>query len=350
LLPAATASVLPLALALPTDNDGLLTGNGPGFYMYVDRNFEKQISTPWEGGQYGYVRGPVRHGGEVVMMAFHEGVDIAPVTRDTTGEPLDEVRAISPGQVVHCSLLAGASNYGRYVVIQHDLPDGSFFSLYAHLNRITVQPGQKVTMGTPIGILGYTGSGLDKRRAHVHLELNMMLSSRFNDWHTKYFRPNPNRHGIYNGLNMSGMDIARLYLTHQKNPALSLAEFVRSTPPAWKVVVPRKGELELVTHYPWLGQGVTEPSPSWEITLSESGLPLNVATSSLTVTRPKVTWVEDRKIPHGYHTRGHVAGSGGTGTLTAAGHKFVELLTGSFEAPSPAPTVLDRKKVSAKKP
>ncbi|WP_156346178.1 hypothetical protein [Verrucomicrobium spinosum] len=82
-------------LGLPTDNDALLRGDNASFYMYVDRIFENQVSTPWEGGQYGYVRGPVRHGGEMVLMAFHEGIDIAPTKRDAAGDPTDEVRAIS---------------------------------------------------------------------------------------------------------------------------------------------------------------------------------------------------------------------------------------------------------------
>lgn len=331
-------------LILPTDNDGLIKGNYPSFYMYVDRIFEKEVSKPWEGGQYGYVRGPVRHAGNMVLMAFHEGIDIAPVQRDAAGDPVDEVRAISPGTVVHCSLLAGASNYGRYVVVQHDTPDGSFFSLYAHLSRITVQPGQPVSQGATLGIMGYTGSGLNQTRAHVHLELNLMLSTRFNDWHTRHFRPSPNKHGVFNGLNLTGINIAGLYLAAQRDPSLSLAAFVRSTPPAWKLLVPRKGDLEIVKHYPWLGKEVATPSPSWEITLSDSGVPLNVQPSTTAVAQPKVIWVADRGMPHGYYTRGHIAGSGEKGTLTASGRRFVELLTGEF----PAPDHVDDKKEAGK--
>src|SRR3954466_624912 len=97
-------------LSLPTDNDAIFRNDGPAFYMFVDRDFEQQKSTPWEGGQFGYVRGPVRLGDKVIQMHFHEGVDIAPTKRDASGEPLDEVRSISQGEVVHASLSAGASN------------------------------------------------------------------------------------------------------------------------------------------------------------------------------------------------------------------------------------------------
>src|SRR5687768_9739646 len=48
----------PLNLALPTDNDAIYRGDGPEFYQYVERNYQGVKSTPWEGGQYGFVRDP----------------------------------------------------------------------------------------------------------------------------------------------------------------------------------------------------------------------------------------------------------------------------------------------------
>lgn len=327
-----------MTLVLPTDNDGIFRNDGPAFYMFVDRIFEKQVTTPWEGGQYGFVRGPVRFADRMVLMAFHEGVDIAPVRRDATGEPLDEVRSISHGEVVHAALNAGASNYGRYVVVKHDWGQGPFCSLYAHLSAVKVQPGQKVEPGTVLGIMGHTGSGIDKRRAHVHVELNLFLSSRFEDWHTKNFRPSVNHHGVWNGLNLSGLNVAEFLLAHRMNPALTAAQFVKQTEPAWKVIVPRKGELELLKNYPWLGEGVEQSSPSWEFTLAESGLPVAIKPGATAVARPQVTWVKNRGMPHGYYTRGYIAGSGDIGTLTSSGARFVELLTGDFVVPpAPAP-------------
>lgn len=327
--PAQTPST---TFVLPTDNDALLRNDGPGFYMFVDRNFEKQQSTPWEGGQFGYVRGPVRVGSNVVQMHFHEGVDIAPVKRDATGEPLDEVRSISQGVVVHVSANAGGSNYGRYVVIQHDCPDGSFFSLYAHLNIIKVPLGQKVEPGSVIGIMGHTGAGIDRRRSHVHVELNLILNTRFDAWHTKNFKPSPNNHGIYNGLNLTGINIAEFLIANHQNPSLRISDFIKGTEATWKVTVPRNKPLELLEHYPWLsgGEGAEKPSPSWEITLSDSGLPLQIKPSSQAVTKPQVTWVKDRGIPHSYYTRGYVSGSGVNGALTSSGFRFMELLTGDF--------------------
>ena len=84
-------------LVMPTDNDALFSGNGPAFYQYVERDFKGVKSTPWEGGQYGFVRDPVETSAGVVYTSFHEGIDVKPLRRDARDEPLDEVRAIRDG-------------------------------------------------------------------------------------------------------------------------------------------------------------------------------------------------------------------------------------------------------------
>src|ERR671925_1916859 len=94
-----------LDLVLPTDNDTLFSGGGAAFYQYIERNYKGVKSTPWEGGQYGFVRDPTDTAGGVVYTRFHEGIDIRPVHRDARGEPLDEVRAIADGKVVHINLM-----------------------------------------------------------------------------------------------------------------------------------------------------------------------------------------------------------------------------------------------------
>jgi murein DD-endopeptidase MepM/ murein hydrolase activator NlpD len=202
-------------LLLPTDNRALFEQPAE-FFQYVDRNFEGEKTTPWEGGQFGFVRDPRRLGSRIAYARFHEGLDIKPLQRDARGNPQDEVRAIADGVVVYAAAAANLSNYGRYIVVQHDWGQGPFCSLYAHLSTSRVAAGQKVKAGAPLGILGYTGSGIDQRRAHVHVELNLYLSSRFEAWHTTSFAT-PNHHGVFNGLNLIGLDLQALYLARQKN-------------------------------------------------------------------------------------------------------------------------------------
>src|SRR5207237_2213821 len=194
-------------LALPTDNDAIFRGGGPDFYQYVERDYHGEKSTPWEGGQYGFVRDPVETSSGVVYTRFHEGIDVRPLHRDENGEPLDEVRAIADGKVVHTNFVPGYSNYGKYIVIEHRWDDSPYFSLYGHLSSIAVQPGNAVKRGQTIAAMGYTGAGLNQSRAHLHLELNVMLSHRFEAWYNGFFKHDTNHNGIYNGMNLAGLDI-----------------------------------------------------------------------------------------------------------------------------------------------
>ncbi len=337
----------PLELRLPTANQALFSGEPEKFYMYVPRVFEGETSQPWEGGQFGFVRTPIRTDHGIVFTHFHEGIDIVPMQRDSAGNPLDPVNAIAAGTVVHASTVSSHSNYGKYVVVQHNLDGGAYFSLYAHLAEITCQPGDTLAAGDAIGRLGFTGAGITRPRAHLHLEFALLLNSRFDDWHVSQVG-GVNRHGPYNGMNLAGLDIANLYLKHHANPNLSLVEFIRATPTFFKVVVPRQGPIDLVTRNPWLLQGPPEiASPSWEFSFAATGLPLAIAPCPKEVSQPEVSFVVPSEVPHRYLTRGLLSGQGSTATLSPQGVKFIRLVTGDFAAPSPQPP--ETKKPAAKK-
>src|SRR5436189_4781442 len=251
-----------LDLVLPTDNDALFSGDGAAFYQYVERNYKGVKSTPWEGGQYGFVRDPIDTAGDVVYTRFHEGIDIRPLHRDANGDPLDEVRAIADGRVVHTSLVPGYSNYGKYVVIEHHWDGSNYYSLYGHLSSIAVQSGEMVKRGQRIAVMGYTGTGLNRERAHLHLELDLMFSRQFEAWYNTFFRSDPNQHGIYNGMNLAGLDVARLFLALRKNPALTIPEFVNDEEIFYKVALPTARHLDLLKLYPWMLAGVKRSEDS----------------------------------------------------------------------------------------
>src|SRR5213082_996160 len=234
-----------LDLVLPTDNDAIFSGGGPTFYQYIERDFNGVKSTPWEGGQYGFVRDPIETSAGIVYTRFHEGIDIKPLRRDARGEPLDEVRAIADGQVVHTNLVPGYSNYGKYIVIEHHWEGSDYYSLYGHLSSIAVQPGDTVKRGQHIAVMGYTGAGLNQARAHLHLELNLMFSHQFETWYNAFFRNDPNHNGIYNGINLAGLDIARLFLALRKNPALTIPDFLNGEETFYKVTLPKSSHFEL---------------------------------------------------------------------------------------------------------
>lgn len=88
----------------------------------------------------------------------NNGVDLA----HYCGTP---VLAAAPG-IVHSARPKGWNGgYGRVVTIDH--PNGKR-SLYAHLSRVTVQPGQVVRQGMEIGRVGSSGNSTG---CHLHFEI-----------------------------------------------------------------------------------------------------------------------------------------------------------------------------------
>src|SRR5213080_3772379 len=315
-----------LDLVLPTDNDALFSGDGAAFYQYVERNYKGVKSTPWEGGQYGFVRDPTDTAGGVVYTRFHEGIDIRPLHRDANGDPLDEVRAMADGRVVHTSLVPGYSNYGKYVVIEHHWDGSNYYSLYGHLSSISVQSGEMVKRGQRIAIMGYTGTGLNRERAHLHLELDLMFSRQFEAWYNTFFRSDPNHNGIYNGMNLAGIDVARLYLALRKNPALTIPEFLSEEETYYKATLPKSRHFDLPRLYPWMLGGKRNEKSSWEVSFASSGVPLKVEPSERRVTQPELSYVKKTSIDDSYLTRDIVSVREGNAHLTNYGSQLMRLL------------------------
>jgi murein DD-endopeptidase MepM/ murein hydrolase activator NlpD len=222
--------------------------------------------------------GSVRSGGR----QFHEGLDILPVSRDRKGEPLDAVGASLAGVVRYVSQSAGNSNYGRYVVLEHPQMKPAIYTLYAHLRDVTpgMHPGRAVAAGERLGTMGHTssGTGIPRERSHLHFEVGVRVTDQFNAWYARRGFGNPNPHGIWNGMNLAGVDPLELF-TLQKNGGLrSLEEFFDRLPAAVTLRIARATEPDFVRRYPELVEqtGTTASSAAsagWEITVNATGLP-----------------------------------------------------------------------------
>ena len=317
-----------LDIALPTANDAIYRGDGAAFYQHIDRDYKGAKSTPWEGGQYGFVRDPIETANGLVYTRFHEGIDIRPLNRDARGEPTDEIHAIAAGKVVHVNPVPDYSNYGRYIVIEHQWGGSSYYSLYAHLSTTRVSAGQTVAKGDVIAVIGHTGVGINLERSHVHLELNLMLSHHFQAWYDKYSKTDPNHNGIYNGINLTGINIARLFLALRKDPSLTIPKFLEDEEVFFKVTVPKSKNFELARAYPWMVRGdVSDRDPSWEVSFERSGVPLQVRSSSTAVSEPTLTFIKKSTVDYQYLTRGQITGRNGHGSFTQAGREMMELLS-----------------------
>ncbi|MGY8647623.1 MAG: M23 family metallopeptidase [Verrucomicrobiales bacterium] len=330
LLPLSGLADDPLKLTLPTDNRAIFNGKPEDFYMWVPRHFDGKDSKPWAAGQYGFVRTLVNTDREgIIATKFHEGLDIKPMKRDRNDRPLDIVRTISAGTVVYVNPNSGGSNYGKYIVVEHKWGSGPFYSLYAHLSETSVTEGQHLLGGSTLGKMGYTGQGITRERSHLHLELNLLATENFDDWHEKVLK-GKNPHGLYNGMNLIGIDIASLFLAQKNNPDLTIPAFLSGATPYYKVTVPRIRALEIVDRYSWLKKGSHEkPSASWEISFTDSGIPLAVIPSHRMVNGPTISYVRTTRSKHSYYTRKRLTGEGRRASLSKSGLDFISFFTNS---------------------
>jgi len=313
-------------LALPTDNDAIFQGGGADFYQYIERDYHGEKSKPWEGGQYGFVRDPEPTNSGTVYTRFHEGIDIRCLHRDENGEPLDEVRAIADGKVVYTNWVPGYSNYGKYIVIEHRWDGSPYFSLYGHLGKIDVRSGESVHRGQHLAVMGYTGAGINRERAHLHLELNLMLNHNFQEWYDSFLhKDDPNHHGIYSGINLVGLDIARLYLELREKPSLTIPQFLNEEEIFYKVAFPKSRNFELPKLYRWMVSGTTEPR-SWIVSFARSGLPLRIEPSDRKVKQPEIVFVKPSRLNASYLTNGIATGPANHAHLTEHGQQLMQLL------------------------
>ena len=204
---------------------------------------------PWTTGSFGCVRTDGRQ--------MHEGIDIRCLQRGWHGEPTDPVMATADGTVVYFSTRPALSNYGKYVVIRHIIEGIEIYSLYAHLSEI--QPGlavgKPVKAGEVIATMGRTsntGETITKDRAHVHFELNVFVNEGFAGWYKQTYPKQRNDHGIWNGLNLDGLD-AREMLLAEHNPVtkFSLLNFIRGQTELCRVLV-RSTNFHYLKRYPML--------------------------------------------------------------------------------------------------
>jgi murein DD-endopeptidase MepM/ murein hydrolase activator NlpD len=99
--------------------------------------------------------------GSVKTQGIHgyNGVDLGGVS---AGSP---VLAAAGGTVIVAKSAGWNGGYGSYVVVQHN---NGTQTLYAHLNSVSVNVGQGVSVGEKVGGVGSTGRSTG---IHLHFEV-----------------------------------------------------------------------------------------------------------------------------------------------------------------------------------
>ncbi len=123
----------------------------------ADGSVVKNISSPMEWPLHGVVT--LEFGAiDLPYQPLHTGIDIANVM-DTPVVPFLDGTVTYAGEIFW--------GYGKHIIIDHG---NNISSLYGHLDKIYVYPGEKVKIGQIIGAEGQTGWATGP---HVHFEVRV---------------------------------------------------------------------------------------------------------------------------------------------------------------------------------
>ncbi|HLF23653.1 MAG TPA: M23 family metallopeptidase, partial [Burkholderiales bacterium] len=135
---------------------------GKSYYTPDGRNLQKAfLRSPLEFSRISSGFGMRRHPIAQVWRA-HQGIDYAAPTGT-------RVRSVGDGVVEFAGAKGG---YGNVVIVRHH---GQYATVYAHLSRITVKRGARVTQNETIGAVGQTGWATGP---HLHYEFRIAGEAR----------------------------------------------------------------------------------------------------------------------------------------------------------------------------
>lgn len=268
---------------------------------------------------------------------FHEGIDIAPYEeRDGRGEATDGIVAAFAGRVAYFNKVAGNSSYGRYVLLEHPQFSPAVYTLYAHLASIdsALRVGQTVVEGARLGVLGRSAGGytIPRQRAHLHFEIGVRLTDRFQAWYDRQKFGSKNHHGVYNGMNLIGLDALDAYRWLRSRPGTTLDDYYRSLSPGLIVDVVTTRIPDFVRRYPALVAGGKVPArvEGWRITFTGWGLPISCEPLTNVPADAKsggatIVAVDPDELNR-YDCRRMVKSRGGKTILGGGGQQLLELL------------------------
>jgi hypothetical protein len=104
-------------------------------------------------------------------------------------------------------------------------------------------------------------------------------------------------------------------------------EFLSHEEVYYKVLIPRSAHFDLPRFYPWmLADKAAAHPPAWEVSFTQSGVPLKITPASREVAEPELAWVKHSSAHYSLLTRDVVTGSGDHAALSATGQHLMRLL------------------------
>ena len=203
------------------------------------------------------------------------------VQRDRRGRVTDPVYAAISGRVAYINKIVGNSGYGRYVVLEHEFAGLQLYTLYAHLASVSnnIAKGQQVLAGTRLGPMGRSAGGyvIPSFQTHLHFEIGMRLTDNFQPWYKWRKFGGENHHGVYNGMNLIGMDPLPLFEEARAGKFQGYRNHIAKIPRAFAVRVYVSKVPDFIRRNPAL---LTKPVPAagvvaWDVDFTWYAMPLS---------------------------------------------------------------------------
>ncbi len=201
-VPRSTSTPLPLRFVLPTPGAEPVFGWRPPLYPVpwaISPHDHFYFIRPIPADQVNWPLADYRYGGIFFRSdVVHSGVDI-PADH---GSP---VLAAGAGTVIWADwgLFSGSPGYvkdpyGKAVAIRHDFgyQGRPLYTIYAHLSRIDVAPGQHLQTGDQLGLVGDTGYTTGP---HLHFEVRWGENSFYSTYNPELWMVPPEGRGVLVG-------------------------------------------------------------------------------------------------------------------------------------------------------
>ncbi|MBN1674656.1 MAG: M23 family metallopeptidase [Kiritimatiellae bacterium] len=295
------------------------------------RLFQPTAAGTVESALYGSTR--TGESGGRLYSRFHEGIDIRAQRRDRRGRATDAVRAAAAGTVAYVNRAAGNSSYGLYVVLTHEQPFGTAYTLYAHLAEVApgIRPGAAVTPGETLGTIGHTSTlGIPEPRSHVHFEIGLIQNQHFRKWHRAHKTAGQADHGICHGWNLTGIDPLDVFRMHAQRGVFDWQRYLATHPVAVHLLIAREYPLDYFRRYPSLWQGAAYDGNGMVLKVSAGAVLLGgrnaTAEERARQGRQKACVLRTDEQALGRNGRHLIRRSRGKWTLTSAGERWLSIL------------------------
>jgi hypothetical protein len=166
-------------------------------------------------------------------------------------------------------------------------------------------------------------------RAHLHLEIGLLLNPSYDRWVTRSREKRPG--GCYNGLNLFGVDPLDVFRRAAEVSPFSFADYLGAAPEAFRIALQTSTPPLFFDAHPRLWDHSQPAGRAVVVSVSESGLPLRgwyatpAEAALLGNARTQILAADEATL--GRNGRRYVTQRSDRWVLTVTGEQWLQILT-----------------------